>query len=422
MNDYSPCMNDYFTDTVLSDWFSWTLPNNSTLGLSAIFRVSVPACEVGVAMDYVLTAVPDGRPKGLAYIMRDVQIAQGAAGLPWGINSLDGVFGINRTRNFQWASRCLPVLHRNPVRCTRRGQVAIEDSGQISVSSGDCKIIARNLQIHLPDNPAAVLGACTKNHSLGTATILLGAINGRPDGTTDGLPNIKYGRYAYELAQSMNENVLEVIPKGQSTYAVTCEVDIASSVSFRMLNYSRSDNLGARDTIGYGTSMKTVDSGYAYQVQPIGNSTCSLLDNSHQPVSMGQVLNNTVLGIGASATWPLLSQNLHYDGAFDTLGRIIGRVASQNASKGNGAFRDSTSDLEDALGLTTAITMSIFWGGNIAPPEANLDKGTQAYTRTRLGPSNALGYIYLLPSLTSVFILIYFVWRSWGVNRSARKD
>ena len=117
--------------------------------------------------------------------MGDVQVMQGAAGVPWGLNWLDDMFGTVRDSNFLWPSRCLPVLKKNPVHCYSGGEISITKGKGLWVSDGTGSCFTSSVDLSsviLPtDNFSMIKGACTGNHALGTATILFAATNGNPN-------------------------------------------------------------------------------------------------------------------------------------------------------------------------------------------------------------------------------------------------
>lgn len=46
----------------------------------------------------------------------------------------------------------------------------------VSIADGYCNITSMSFSFNLRERPATVLGACTKGYGIGTATILIGAI------------------------------------------------------------------------------------------------------------------------------------------------------------------------------------------------------------------------------------------------------
>lgn len=266
-------------------WFSWTLSNGSVLSFDQNPGYYSRACEPGAAKDFLVTAVPKGRPDQVSYVASDVQVFQGAAGVPWGQNGLDDIFGTVSDSSLLWASRCLPTLSKNPVRCSQGGQVSI-GSGILSVINGDCTVSTQSLQLNPAIFPAAVLGACTQNHTLGTATILLGGTNGNPNATEYGVPNGASNGYGDYLKLALYDSISD----DTSTFAVTCEVDIGSAVQLQLLNYSRSDNLGKRELVGW--SQIVVNTGYGYQVRVIPDSNCTISDDASNPLAMNDILSS----------------------------------------------------------------------------------------------------------------------------------
>ncbi|CZR56930.1 uncharacterized protein PAC_06819 [Phialocephala subalpina] len=267
------CINDSGQNSVAGQWFSWTLPDGSNLSYDQDPGIASRLfCDAGVAEDLLIKATMN-RPELVGYILADSLVFPNAAGVPWGFSGLGDVFGTIRTSSFLWASRCLPVLQQNPVRCFTAGNTTIESTGVLSVTNGDCKIVGKSLHVNLSSNSAAVLGACTKNHPIGKATILLGATTAGRNSTSYGFLTNDTPTYAGDLAQAVGDNY----PTGRSTYAVTCQVDLTQAVGLRMLNYSRSDSIG--------------------QWQQVG----TIYDTDQNEVTLEQILGNGALATGAGA-------------------------------------------------------------------------------------------------------------------------
>jgi hypothetical protein len=383
------CINDLGGRSISGSMFSWVLPNGSILAYDQNSGPDSRACEAGRALDLLVNAVPKGRPHQAAYIMGDVQVFPGAAGIPWGSNGLDDIFGTVRDSNFLWSSRCLPVLKKNPVKCYAGGQVEIDNVGRLWVSNSTC-IVTNDLAVNPAIDFAAVKGAYSRNAPLGTSTLLFGATDGSPNQTRYGVVNSFYSGYADILSISLNDKDPPIfyIANQTSVSAAICEIDLTEAVEFRPLNYSRADNFGKHQMIGR-SSETAVNNGYGYQIQAMSNSSCEISDPSGTPLPLSSILSEAALATAAGATWPLLAENMFWDGWFDTLDYVVNQVGLRNASECGGVFHDSTNNLEDALGLATAITIGLFWGGATSVEDyVVINRGLQAHTRIRLGPSS----------------------------------
>lgn len=144
--------------------------------------------------------------------MGDVQVMQGAAGVPWGLNGLDDMFGTVRDSNFLWASRCLPALKKNSVYYYSGGEISITKGKELWISdgTGSCFTSSADLSsVILPtDDFSMIKGACTGNHTLGTATILFAATNWNSNVTRYGVVNGYFSGYADYLAAAVGHGVL----------------------------------------------------------------------------------------------------------------------------------------------------------------------------------------------------------------------
>jgi hypothetical protein len=362
--------------------------------------------------------------------MSDVKVLQGAAGIPWGLNGLDEIFGITRNENFLWTSRCLPVLKTNPVRCYARGQIHVDDTNRLRVSDGQCTV-TQNLAVRPGKDNAIVKGACTRDHALGTATIVFGATN-----RVVSFQNATYGTPEYVTSEDFADVLAAAANSdhftSDTTFAAACEVDFTQVVEYRMLNYSRADGFGKQESIGtYSVHFKELraNDGYGYQVQAISNSSCDMRGSSEMPIPLTNFLTDAALATAAGATWPLLAENMFFDGWFDTIAYVVSQLNSYNASGEEGSLRrptfsDSTNNLEDALGLATAITIGLFWGGGVTSTRGYMltARGAQAYLRVRLGPNSLWGLLYLMPPLFAIGILIYLLVIAQNGGREGRSN
>ena len=201
----SDCINQMGQRSISGSWFSWTLPDGSTLAYDQNPGPNSRLCEAGRALDFLTSSKLQLLPSGAAYVLSDIVVFRGAVGIPWAFG-LDDIFGTARDSNFLWATSCLPVLTANPIRCSAKGEVGFNSSGQMWVSNGSCNI-TQKLAVRPDMAPAAVKGACTKNHNLGTATILFGATNGALNQTR--LSNGDPAGYADILSSAIAGEILD---------------------------------------------------------------------------------------------------------------------------------------------------------------------------------------------------------------------
>jgi hypothetical protein len=194
------------------------------------------------------------------------------------------------------------------------------------------------------------------------------------------------------LAGAMDSEISESI----SSYAVACSVDIAPSVSLRLLNYSREDPAEAQRHM-YGSSFK-VD----------GNSTSCEVE--YHPLS--EFITDTVLATGAAASWSLLTERQYNDGWWPTLHSMM---------IGDFSFNDSHNQLEDALGLVSGIVLGMYWGTtgyyqtdhgdtelfgkSAAIDDWIMPDGIYGVHAVRIGPAQWWALVYILPLLFSTILL-----------------
>ena len=179
----------------------------------------------------------------------------------------------------------------------------------------------------------------------------------------------------------------------QNWYAVACSVDIAPSISFRLLNYSKID----------GSSFITASQTTRYIVMEGNPASC----NSN--MSMSEVLTDALLATGAASSFGLLTERRYLDGWWPTLytvGYYFG-LEWVDANPAPFIFSNSKTVLEDALGLANAIGLGMFWGGSTAGAGYPNPVGTSSVTGLRVGSGQWWGIVYILPS---VFALIMLIW------------
>lgn len=119
----------------------------------------------------------------------------------------------------EWAAQCFPTMVQNPVQCETTGNVII-GKNEVTVDTANCSVTTPIYGVDPQNEGASAARACTAGRDVGTAAIVIGSVN----------------QHAPYLATAMFDNNFN---QSQSTYSVACEVDISSSVAFRLLNYSR---------------------------------------------------------------------------------------------------------------------------------------------------------------------------------------
>jgi hypothetical protein len=126
-------------------------------------------------------------------------------------------------------------------------------------------------------------GACTDGLDIGSAIIVMGAVNS----------------HAVQLAQVMNDSTFTPPPQELATYAVACSVDMVPSIAFSLVNYSRVaqwENRSWRDR-DYDSNTGTAD----FIVDGTEQLCTSL------PAQSLSILTNYTLAVGAVAHQQLLS-------------------------------------------------------------------------------------------------------------------
>jgi hypothetical protein len=225
-------------------------------------------------------------------------------------------------------------------------------------------------------------GACTDGLDIGNAIIVMGAGNS----------------HAVHLAEVMFDLAFTPPQQGPATYAVACSVNIAPSIAFSLVNYTR---LAIQvDDSGALTSSATF----------IVNGTGQLC--TPFPAQSSSILTNYTLAVGAIAHQPLLSENSFRDGWWETLyetahsGMLFGSPGLNNTSRGFN-FNNSQSPLEDALGLVSGVVLGAYFGperGNTSPLT-----GSVAVDGIRIGTGQWLALLYIIPELYATIFIFYLI-------------
>ncbi len=307
--------------------YSWQTADGTYLAINTTyaFPASCPTEQVRTALLNLFTTIP-----GFQYNMGGVPVSKTAMGTPYSlfINGFYGAFGYSNaifasSIPTHWVSQCLPVLEKNPVTCQPIGNTTIS-SGNLQVTSGNCTISSQ-LAVDPTIEGASVAGICTAGRKAGTATILFGSMNA----------------HAWKLAAAMGNADFQ-----GKNYSVACAVDILPSFTFRQLNYSKIGNSPTSDYWG---------------VNATSEETCVPLKRINDTVNTipftPSLNDDLALATGAAASWQLLEENKNSDGFWPT---II--IAAQNTKEYCLGFDDSENDLENVLGLSSAVAMGVYWG------------------------------------------------------------
>jgi hypothetical protein len=248
--------------------FTWPLGNGSYIALNTAIE---PKCETQMVLPAFLNA--KYTPEGDAYWMGGVPVAPLAAGVPYAIDQgFDFSFGLqgnmygdhigliypSNSIEFNWVTQCFPVLATNPVTCRQLGKVAINDTA-ISVAGGGCDISKSFPYLNTTTDPVTAVGVCTDvSPTIGSSMITIGST----------------GSHASDLAISLNSDNLDVDLEGRRSLAVSCSVDIASSLGFRLLNFSRTPPVASPDDFtDHGQTFAThitVAANYCTPISPQG--------------------------------------------------------------------------------------------------------------------------------------------------------
>jgi hypothetical protein len=130
----------------------------------------------------------------------------------WG-NQTAGERELGRDQDLEYATACLPILSKNPVKCQKAGSVSVNGS-QLRASTDGCDVLSAPLLVDTSTDGASVNGLCTSGHGLGTGTAVIGSVN-------------------WQAARL--QDIIELMPFNTSTatsYTVSCFVDIIPAVSY----------------------------------------------------------------------------------------------------------------------------------------------------------------------------------------------
>jgi hypothetical protein len=398
--------------------FTWPLGNGSYIGLNTAYA---PNCETQMVLPTISNA--QYTPKGDTYWMGGVPIAPLAAGVPYSIDQgFDYSFGIqgnmygnrlgvfvpSNSIQFNWVTQCFPVLAKNPVTCRQLGRVDFNNDTAITVSADGCDISRSYLSLNTTMDPVTAVGICTDTSpTIGSSTIVIGSTHS----------------YAGDLEDSLNKlDIVSVDSERRISLAVACNVDIESSLGFRLLNFSRNPPRKVDDDSflynpDYATHI-TVASNHCTPISPQG------------PVNISQFITPSMLATGGSASWQLLSQNSckECDGYMSAIFHTVNGAQLKGMT-----LPGSQNYLEDILGQASAIALGLFWGywsdfkiggallEGLTPinpdnMEVYIMNGKVSLEGVRAGTGSMFTLLYIIPEVFCTGLLIWLLYCTWHVK------
>ncbi|EPS35805.1 hypothetical protein H072_10706 [Dactylellina haptotyla CBS 200.50] len=385
------------SDQPVLDSISWKQENGTYIN----FRAKGNNCLANPALPLVNTISNSGIDKdGYAYTVSGVGITRSSIGVPYdahnGPAGFDQVFWntgrLQQDRStLQESTQCLPVFIVNPAKCRRAGEV-ITGNNNITVKlDNDCSASTPIFGADISTDGASASGFCADGRSVGKITYVIGSVNS----------------HAGLLASALTD-----FPAiNAKSYAVACDIDIASAVSFRETTISRiykppHESSVNRDNMNIKTLAEfTVTS--SDKLEKL--SSCN--DASYVPIwnpdnKAASVLTPGALAVGAGAPCPLFTQNRYNNGWWDALSRsVLGRNSTSFA------FGDSENPLEDVLGMVAAMSVGQYLG-SAQPPVSTRDtpiivnrNGLARVLGYRIGSGSKWGLIFIAPQVWIILVL-----------------
>jgi len=275
--------------------------------------------------------------------------------------NLTRTFGTNLVN----LTQCVPVMTKNPVSCRAGGTVNVSTHSLIATSD-DNSCSVKGLFPYfdpLTDN-TMTKGQCTYGE-VGQAKIVLAGTN-------------YYGPW---LSTAMGDPA-STIANLRETYVVTCDVDTRDVFTFRNVTFSAQTS---------GSNNAT-----------FGGNECS------PPSDYGS--NTGLLAIAALANWQILSQNIYYDGWFDSIAQFaIGKLGLSREPPW--AFSNSKNALEDVFGLIAALVSSRVNSTMVKLP------AQVTITNTRIGTGHPVAIPHAIPPLVAAVILLYQIVHGFGLQK-----
>lgn len=387
----SPCL--LMDGNSSSSMFAWTLANGSTLAVNQNAS-EIWECEPRTAKTVLLDPMRNSLASSYAYIIGGVPVDYNAVGVAVGWQyDLTTTFGVNlwlsQQSRLQWSQNCVPVLSTNPVQCQAIGNLTVSPN-LITVEANGCNVSTPIYAVDPTTQGATAAGACTEDHEVGTATIVIGSVNS----------------HATKLARSLNGDAWN-INQTVDSYVVACTVDIAPSISFQQVRYETINSSDYASLDGTASQYRIV--GYSDQVcEPYASEyTINNLSIISSPSRIGasRLLTDTALATAAGASWPLLIEGRYSDGSLETL------FDAFDWENGWLTFNNSRNSIEDTLGLVSGIALGFFWGFTFNA-DLSVANGVSEFIGVRVGPGKGWAIVYTLPSLFAATVLCILIWRT----------
>jgi hypothetical protein len=348
--------------------YTWDLGNGSAY----YYGVNIGGCPTRLAQLLIgLINIYDSG--NFAYSDGGVAVHRSAIGAPHTIYSPDYALAPEFNQmlsTFQSDARrtaqCVPVMKQNPITCRPGGKVSASTSWlNVTADNGLCSINHQFSNRNLTRQQTMVKRMCPHG-DVGQGTIVMAAVGG----------------YAHWLAYSIDDiDHAPAIPPvtapaTNARYAITCTVDARNIYEYRevILNLAATESTGTRNT-RFLYSNKTLCAGPAFDLSWYANA--------------------------AAANWQTLFQNDGLDGWFDLIWEATGHHSRRQPPW---AFENSENVLEDVLGLVSALVGSRFNSTSTYTVDTNL-----TYSATRIGTSDNLALLYLLPTTFALVCLIYLL-------------
>jgi hypothetical protein len=245
-------------------------------------------------------------------------------------------------------------------------------------------------------DPAGASGACTSGLGIGQSIIVMGAVNGQVN----------------DLAALMGDSSFNASSTEQpASYSVICKVDVAPSVSFQFVNYSRVS------VAQYGEFLYQywTQNDVTFTVVGTGESCSPIEWYTDQTVPLATFLTNPALAIGAGAHWPLLTESFCLDGNWPTLleasyGTAQSEDETARLSSRHFQFLNSQNPLEDTLGIVTGLALGGYWGNGV---DVTLYTSMTIYG-VRIGAGRLWSLVYIVPEVFAVVLLLSLQWTRPG--------
>jgi hypothetical protein len=371
----------------------------------------------------------------IVLMVAGVAVDKSALGLPYSqwkdgrvLGNFDDIFGTgtleHESSSFHWATQCLPVLTRNPVRCRQSVTCEVnQNSSYVTfyANSTGCSLIlpiTKSPNESIADERAGV--ACSGSRSPGKTTLLFGAVgnnsaqnlydymhmdysaNYTPFDNLENMDNTAEVRKARTERNNVTEFFRSHYPNG---YGVTCDIDVEPSIGFRLATLTSVDAQAG----GWDHSSRL-------SIQA-GKSCEPILEKGGRIQDLQSYLRkDETLAAGAGAAASLLN------GTEANLTTLMESI-NQNWSPGKTAFfDDSTSAFEDNLGVASALAIGMHWGSTYVDQTYNFTNGKLARARTRVGSKDAKAIFCILPSVFTAIILAFLAFDEYRRSGLEKND